>query len=236
MIKKMALAATLLMSTATYADSLDSLGNLDQGDFRTLMENIAAVSHYRGITPAEPLGTLGFDIGIALSATEIDNDLFELASSGSYDLSRFLLPRLHAHKGLPFGIDVGAFIGGVPSTDFNLLGAEVRYAIVSGNVALPAIAIRGGYTVLQGSDEIDLSSTSLDISISKGLTLITPYAGAGLVRTTGSAKNVSELDEETSSLKKFFVGVNLNLGANLTLEADRTGDYTTFSIKTGLRF
>jgi hypothetical protein len=236
MIRKVALAVSVMFSAAAHADSLDSLGSLDQGQFQDLVENFAAVSHYRGLAPAEPLGTLGFDIGVGLTATELDEDLFELASSGSYDLSRFLLPRLHAHKGLPFGIDIGAFVGGVPSTDFKLLGAEVRYAILEGGVAVPAVAIRGGYTVLQGSDDIDLSSASIDLSVSKGLTVFTPYGGIGFVRTSASAKGVDSLDDETAELKKLFVGASFTFGVNLTVEADRTGDYTTFSLKTGFRF
>ena len=45
------------------------------------------------------------------------------------------------------------------------------------------------------------------------------------------------LAEETFDQEKVFVGANLNLvGLNVTAEADRTGELTSFSAKLGVRF
>lgn len=218
------------------AATFNSLDALDQSQFRTMSQNLTAASHYKGITPAEPLGILGFDVGLSLSSTEIDKDIFEAASSGSFDLSSILLPRLSVHKGLPLGFDIGAFVSGAPGTDIKLLGAEVRYAIMKGNIALPAIGIRASYSALQGVSELEVDSAGVDLSISKGFVNFTPYAGVGTVLSNTKAVGSTTLDEESYSQSKTFVGVNINFGFNLTIEADRTGDYTSYSAKAGFRF
>jgi len=203
-----------------------------------LSENVAAAAQYKGVTPPEPLGLLGFDVGLSVSYTTIEADqIFDLASEGDFDVAGIALPRVTVHKGLPFGIDVGASVSGAPGTDIQVLGAEVRYALLKGNVALPAVGIRASASTLQGVDEIDMQNLGLDISVSKGFLLLTPYAGVGVVRSTATPNDVAVLTEESLSQTKMFAGANVNLGLlNFTLEADKTGDYTTGSVKAGFRF
>jgi hypothetical protein len=236
MMKRWLMVPLLCLGSVANAASLNSLNALNQAQFLTLSENLAAASHYKAITPAEGLGVLGFDIGLSLSSTEIDDSLFDIASEGDYGLSSLLLPRLHANKGLPFGLDIGATLSAAPDTDIKLLGAELRYAIVEGGVALPAVGLRASYSTLQGVDELDLNSAALELLVSKGFLMFTPYGGVGLVRSTASAKDVPGLSDETFTQNKVFAGLNFNIGFNFAIEADRTDDYTTFSAKAGIRF
>ncbi len=232
------LAAVLLAAPAlTFAgNNFNSLQALSQSQFKTLAENLGAVTSYKGVTSAEPLGITGFDVALEVTATEIDEDIFDLASTGGWDLSTVPVPKVHVHKGLPFNIDVGAFLSSVPDTDFKLFGAELRYAFVEGGIATPAIAARLTYSSMSGVDELDLSNIGAELSISKGFAMLTPYAGIGKVYTTAKAVGVSSLKEESVDLDKVFVGLNINLGVNLGLEMDKTGDYTTYSAKLGFRF
>jgi hypothetical protein len=226
----------LLFTGFVNAATFNSLDALEQNQFRAMSKNLTAASHYKGITPTEPLGILGFDVGLSLSSTQIDKELFRLASSGTYEPRAILLPRLSVHKGLPLGFDIGAFISGAPSTDIKLVGAELRYAIVKGNIALPAIGIRASYSAIEGVSELNVNSTGLDISISKGIANATLYAGAGSIRSNSRPVSAPNLDDESYSQSKTFVGINLFLGINVTLEADRTGGYSSYSAKVGFRF
>lgn len=228
--------ACLSFAPKAHAQSFDSLEALSQSNFQVLVENLGAATQYRGITPTEPLGIIGFDIGLSLSATSIDDTVLDLANDGDFDASQILLPRLHVHKGLPFGIDVGAFIAAAPDTDISLLGAEIRKALFEGTAVTPAVGIRAGFSTLQGLDDLSLQSASLDISISKGVLFLTPYAGVGVVATQAEAGAQFNLEEESVTQEKFYVGLNVNLGFNFTFEADRTGEYTTISAKAGIRF
>jgi hypothetical protein len=210
---------------------------LNQNDFRALSEDLGAALSYKPLTPTAPLGITGFDVGIAVTGTKLQNSAV-FAKAGA-DISNAAVPSLRVHKGLPFGIDVGVMAGAVPGTNIKLYGGELRYAIVSGGVAMPAIGIRGSYTKLTGVDQLDFDTKGVDLSISKGFLMFTPYAGVGKVWVASTPKNIptSTLTKESLSLNKVFVGINMNFGlTNLAFEGDRTGEATSYGAKLGFRF
>lgn len=228
----------LLSASTAHAASFNTLQALSQEQFKQLSENVAASTQYKGITPSEPLGIIGFDVGISASYTKIEiEELFDSASEGDFDVAGLVLPRVSIHKGLPFNIDVGVSASAAPGTDIQILGAEIRYALMEGGVAFPAVGIRASASVVTGVDELDMQNIGLDISASKGFAFLTPYAGIGVLRTTATPVDAGDLEEEIIGMTKMFAGVNVNLGfLNLTLEADKTGDYSSGSLKAGFRF
>lgn len=219
------------------ATNIDQINQLIQQEFRLLSEDLTAVGSYKGVIPATPLGITGFDIGLEVSGTKLANkDAWERATSGSVPGTVYV-PKLHLHKGLPAGFDVGAFYTSVPNSNIKLWGAEARYAILEGGVAKPALGLRGTYSKLSGVNELDFHTTGVELLISKGIAIFTPYAGVGRVWTTSEPVGVSNISKEEFSLGKYFAGANLNFGlANLALEADKTGDATSYSAKFGFRF
>ena len=177
-------------------------------------------------------------VGVAVTATSVKNsDALNNAGAGRH--STLPVPSLRVHKGLPLGVDVGAMVAAVPGTNVRLYGGELRYAIVSGGVATPAIGVRGSYTKLTGVDQLDFDTKGLDLSISKGFAMFTPYAGVGRVWTSSTPKNIptSTPTKESLSMSKVFVGINMNFGlVNLAFEGDRTGEDSTYGAKLGFRF
>lgn len=236
---RVACAAGIALAASTAspvrADAFDGLGTFSDEDFERLAENLGAGTHHRAVAPAEPLGLIGFDVAVEVTATDVENTLFERAGDGD-DLDTLVVPRLHVQKGLPFGIDVGAMAAAVPGTDATLLGAELRYAVVEGGVATPAVSLRASYSTLQGVDELELDNYALEAGISKGFLMFTPYAGAGYVWTRAEAPEEAGLDEASVGQGKLFAGVNVNLGVNVGLEVDRMDDFSTYSAKLGFRF
>jgi hypothetical protein len=137
---------------------------------------------------------------------------------------------------LPAGFDIGLTYAAIPGSNIRYTGGELRYAILKGGVASPALAVRGSITRLSGVDQLAFDTRGIDVSISKGLALLTPYAGIGRVWIE-STPNVSGLQKEEFSLTKVFVGVGMNFAVlNVNLQADRTGDASSYSLKLGWRF
>jgi len=219
------------------AANLDAIGSLTQPEFRLLSEDLGAALSYKPILPAEPLGITGFDLGIEASTTKLENaTIFDKAVTGSAPDTLYL-PKLHVHKGLPFGFDIGASYAAVPDSNIKVWGAEVRYAIIKGGVATPAVAVRGSYSALNGVDQLKLTTTGLDVSISKGFAMFTPYAGVGKVWVRSTPDSSTGLVKEDFDLNKLFVGINMNLAViNIAIEGDKTGDATSYGIKFGWRF
>lgn len=231
-------AATLVVpGSGRAADDIDRLQLLNQREFRLFSEDLGSALSFKSMIPAEPLGVTGFDVGVAVSGVRLKHrHLFERASSGSDIASTVPVASVRIHKGLPFGIDIGAAYSTIPGTEIGVIGGEVRWAFIEGGVALPAVAVRGTATKLVGADQLDLETTSLDISVSKGILNVTPYGGVGRVWTTSTPDGVPGLFKESFSQSKLFAGVNVFLGFNLAFEVDRTGDVTSYGVKGGFRF
>src|SRR4051812_45865094 len=112
------------------ARDIDRIQNLGQSDFRLLSEDLGAALSYKPLTPTAPLGTTGFDIGVAATTTRLQHrDVFDRASGGDFG-SRLTVPSVRINKGLPYGFDFGLMAAAGASTDARLWGGEVRYALL----------------------------------------------------------------------------------------------------------
>ena len=241
-------AALVLSASLAHAGSKDiDLGGLAgaeaQKNFLLLSKDLASALSYKAVAPAEPLGITGFDIGMELSATKMNNAAaWAGAVSNGKSIDTLPVPKLHLHKGLPFDIDIGVVYTSIPTTNIQLIGGELRYAIIGGNVALPAVAIRGTMTKLSGVSNLAFDTKGLELTVSKGFVMITPYAAVGQVWTTSDPSVCAGippicLTKEDIQQTKMAIGANVNLGlVNLALEGDKTGDSTTYSAKMGFRF
>lgn len=227
-------------SQSVSAADFTALGTIGQANFRLLSEDFGSALSYKSVMPAEPLGITGFDVGVEATVTDISKSGTALknATGGAVDVTNLIVPKLHIAKGLPFGIDVAASMASVPSTNIKLVGAELRYALLSGGVALPAVAVRAAMSSMTGIDELAFNTRSLDVSISKGFLMLTPYAGVGQVWVTSTPQgSASALAEESFTQNKVFAGANLNLGLmNFALEGDSTGGANSYSFKFGFRW
>lgn len=231
-----------LAQPAFAANNITTLQNLGQTEFRALSEDLGSAMSYKPVTPATPLGTTGFDIGLEVTSTNMaKSSQYWSQITGGSAVSSLVIPKLHVAKGLPFGIDIAAFISKIPSSNISLTGAELRYAILDGGMATPAVAIRGAFTKLNGVNQLSFGTKSLDLSISKGFLMFTPYAGVGQVWVDSSSNVLSNITGTALSNKftqsKVFAGANLNFGlANFAAEVDKTGAARSITAKFGFRW
>lgn len=228
-------ALCIAAAPGAFAGNLDNIGSLAQEQFLKLSKDLGAVTSYKGVTPATPLGLVGFDLGVELTATNLENSSIFRQAGGSSS-SSVLVPKLHIHKGLPFGFDIGAFISKVSDANISLIGAEARWELIDDGIAMPAVGLRIAGTKETGVGQVDLSTLSADIVLSKKLTLVTPFIGAGRVQVK-SKPNIGGLREEKFNQSRIFAGLNANFAVvNVAVEAEKQGDATSLSAKAGWRF
>ncbi|MGA1861671.1 hypothetical protein OWM07_02135 [Deferribacter thermophilus] len=192
------------------------------------------------MSPAEPLGITGFDVAAELVLTDIDDGkkYWKAIFSDKDPYSYLPVPRVHVQKGLPFGIDIGGMYTYVPNTNIRLWGVELKYAILKGNVALPAIAVRGAFSKLEGVDELDVNTQSIDLMISKGFLMFTPYAGVTALRVnTKEHSDLVNLDDEHNTIYRGFVGLQISPLPLFVINAEASmGTVKQYGLKIGLRF
>lgn len=201
-----------------------------QEEFKNLSTDLGLALSYMPLSPAEPLGDKlpGFDAGVEVTYIPIDDEkpYWKLIkAAGGDDIPAALgFGKVHIQVGLPIiPIDFGYVYATLPDTDIRYTGYEIKYAILEGGVAMPALAVRGAYTKLSGVDVLEMSTKSVDLSISKGFAMLTPYAGIGQVWITSEEKDPDiALEKEDISETKVFVGAKLSLlpVLNVVLEGD----------------
>jgi hypothetical protein len=232
-------AALILLMLSPCAQAFDFDFEIQPGatqeDFESLAEDVAALLNPKTLTPAEPMGITGFGIGVYGSYLETESAGAWQRVTGE-DIDDIGMVGVVAQKGLPLGIDVGATYAWVPDSDVEMLGAEIRYALLEGGVATPAIGLRGSYSRLNGVDEVDFDSYGVDIAISKGFGPLTPYAGVGQVWSELDPDSEFGLDKEKVDETRFFVGLRLSALVGLTPEYERIGDRDVFNLRFGLAF
>lgn len=209
-----------------------------QGQFKDLSETLGLSINYNPLAPAAPLGILGFDIGVEVSAVDVDEEAAFLKNAFSADNSPpsvLLFPKLHVQKGLPFRIDVGAIYSKLPSSNIGLIGAEVKWAALPGSVATPAIALRGTYSRLLGIGELDLDTYGIDLSASKGFGFVTPYLGIGQV-WIDSRPNIAGLSDESLSRTKGFVGLKAKMLLLSLVGEVQVSEILSYSLRANLSF
>ncbi|MDD3764191.1 MAG: hypothetical protein PHP86_12960 [Nevskiales bacterium] len=212
-----------------------------QAAFEGAVEDISAALNYKALAPAEATGLLGIGIGAFMTYTPVENDDAWKQLTGS-NVDFVGMAGVSVAKGLPFGIDVGAFYTAVPDTSVKAYGAEIRYAILEGGIAEPALAVRGAYTGTSGIDDFDYEAYSLDVSLSKGFTFLTPYIGAGYVWATATPSgsvteaplNLSEVEVDKS---RIYAGLRIAfIPFELTPQYERQGDNSSYSLRFGFSF
>ncbi len=234
-------AATLALASA----QAGAVGSLDpsllggvQSAFDGMAEDLTSALSYKAVAPAASTGMVGFEVDVGVSLTETANIAQWGNAIGDTNLKYLPVPKIQARKGLPMGLEVGGVFSTVPGSNIKFWGGEVKYALMGGNVAMPAVAVRGAFTRLQGVELLEMSTRSLDVSVSKGFLFFTPYVGMGRVwGTVTPDATLVGLREATPSAGKLFGGVHVGLGLfKLGYEWDKTGDAASHSLKLGLGF
>lgn len=215
-----------------------ALPTLTQAEFGQLVRDLAAVSSHKMLASASPLGLTGFDLAaVAPFASIAHRATWSKARGGLEAPSTVGAIGLRISKGLPGDVDIGATLGSVPSADAQWIGGEVRWAWVAGGPLTPAVGVRATASRLTSDDDVSVTNTGADVTVSKGFGPLTPYVGVGAVHSAGRARGVATLSRESVTQGRGFVGAHLNLGLlDLTVEGDRTGKTSSTSLRVGFRF
>ena len=239
---KQGIIAILLMFMTTYASAMDISipASATQDEFKDFVKEVGYALTFTPMAPAEPLHITGFDVSLEVVATDIDDDKkYWKTFIDDRDVDAILpVPRIHVQKGLPMNIDIGAMYASVPNSNIDLWGIEIKWAILEGTVATPALCVRGSYSALSGVDDLSLNTMSADILISKGILIFTPYAGASAIRVSGSADDSdADLDDEDDVIYKLLGGVQYSPFPLFVINVEvGLGEINQYGIKAGLRF
>jgi hypothetical protein len=183
-------------------------------DFEAFHRRFSSDAYFYPRHAAAPLGLTGFEIyADATYDSEFDDEPFvATAIDGDFTGGFLSVTRIGARKGLPGGIDLGLSYGSALEGDVKLISAEIQYALIKGGVLSPALSVRVTGTRTTGSGAYDLDQYGAELLLSKGFTVLTPYIGAGVVRSKGTLESsLGRSFEDTDDRGVIYGGVRLNL-------------------------
>ncbi len=240
-MKKYTLMLVLLSLTSlATAKDIEFTDAITQGDFNNFVKEFGTALLFNPMAPAEPLGITGFDASVEIVVTDINDQeqYWQKLVDDNNPYSFLAVPRLHVQKGLPFNIDVGAMYMAVPNSNIKLWGIEAKYAILEGSMVTPAVSVRASYSQLLGVDDVDLNTQSLDLLVSKGFLMFTPYGGVSLIRVNGSENSeLVTLGDVNETSYRALAGIQFSPLPLVTINGEISfGDIEQYGLKIGFRF
>ena len=228
-----ALVVALIGTGPVAAEDLQLQPGAAADDIAAMAKDLSVAYAYKAVGPAEAFGTVGFGIGTFATRVGVDDE-GAWQRAGGTDTDTLYAYGLRARKGLPLGIDVSAFYADVPSSDARVIGGALQYALLEGSAVTPGVAVRAGYSRLDGINDFDFDALSLDATVSKGFAILTPYAGVGYVRGEIDPK-VGTLDRESVDRARVFGGMRVSLGLlDITPEIEQSGGSTVANLRLGV--
>lgn len=231
------LAGALLNPAAYAADEFNNLAGLGtQANFRLFSEDLAGVLSYKAVAPAAPMGRQGYDLGVQVDSTKLEHAALWNTACGCNADTRVIVPKAYLRLGAEEA-DLTFSYGKASDTDLAVWGVEAQFALALEDATVPAVALRGNYSRLNGAEQLKFSSTGAELAVSKRFGTITPYAGGGRLWIT-STPEAGGFAREKFNADKYYGGVSLAIGAHahLAFEATTVSNATSYSAKLVARF
>ena len=192
-----ALVAVGLTSSAaqagTYDLNLSSLGRVEGGApigddaaFRSVASELGVLMAPKPVDSADSLGLSAFAISADFSLNTISNNAaYWQTATGKTDLNKAASTmQVMGRKGLWPGVEVGAGATHLFNSRMWTFGGYGKVALHEGfhHLPIPSIALRGMFSRLVGAQDMNMTTASVDVSVSHvfgvGKTFnITPYVG-----------------------------------------------------------
>lgn len=189
-----ALAAALAAASTARAEPYDmdfrKLGDpatdAAKARFGILSSEMALALTGAVLQPGSTTGHSGFDFALEGYYVGIHPDA---AGPGTWPVRaeeaphELFLPSFHVRKAFPFSLEMGGRIIWVSQSSYAAAQVEGKWALNEGSRHVPDLAVRVAFTSLFGHRTWNLSTTDLDVTVSKafpvnGVLTLTPYLAA----------------------------------------------------------
>lgn len=217
--------------------------SLTQSQFQKFTREATQIFVVKLMSPAEPLGAKRLQLGLDYSVTRIDdadpawNNTFSHPHADHYLGDQIPIPKLFVRYGVSDRLDAGFYVTKNFQANYGLMGGELKYALFTQAQRPWAMAARASYATLLGVEDLNFHVVSFDLSASKRIGRLAPYAGVGvnLSRALETTAKVN-LNNETVITPRAILGAGLSLGlVNLIGELDIAA-VSTLSLRTGFKF
>lgn len=230
------LSAVFCFVLALPAAAWEVRSDAPRADFEEFHRRFSSAAYAYPRHGAAPLGWVGFEVYADAAVDQDFDDQPYAATVIDGDLTGDLLAvaRVGVRKGLPGRVDVGLSLGRALGSGLELGSAEVQWAAIAGGPLSPALSIRLTGTRLLEGGAYDLDQLGAEVLASKGFAVLTPFLGAGVMRSRGRLDSSLGAGFEVTDTQTFlYGGVTLNLLLpKITVEVEKA-DVVQAAVRVG---
>jgi hypothetical protein len=217
--------------------------SLTQAQWKVFVKQVGAISTFKSLASADPLGKMNFNIGIDNSHTPIDQHNLAWINTFTHPDAdcplgdAISIPTIRARMGVSDNMDIGAYWTTAPGANYGMVGGEFRYRFSKESETLPAAAVRTSVSILTGVSDFDFNAYSVELIASKKIAMFTPYVGfrGSLAVGTETTPKV-HLDKESVFFAQGYAGVSSSIWVFTVAAEYNVSQVNTFALAVGVNF
>jgi hypothetical protein len=228
-IGTLGVVAALFPTPVSAQHSFDLRPGLTETEFAEFTAELGSVLRFRQLADTTTLGKGNVEVGVQFGNVPTENR----------NLSRSIsFPRIVARFGASDRVDVGAWGGFEPDASYGMAGVDTKIALLKQGPSWPvSVSIRPSFTTLIGPSEVWAANASIDVSVSRALGPVSPYAGIATTASLAIERSQDvDLNPATADGSLAYAGLSYTWRAlSLSGEVEK-GTRASYAFRIGTRF
>jgi hypothetical protein len=229
----------------TYSSCFFDLhSELTQDQFKEFAGELGSILRFRQVGDTAPLGKGNFDIGMQYAVTPIDdskgawNNTMSHPQADHYLGDSIAFPRIVGRYGVTDRVDVGAWGGVDPHSNYGMIGMDTKIALIQQGPTRPVtVSIRPSVTSLLGPAEVWVGNASLDLSVSRSFGSLSPYVGGATTASRAVERSPDvNLKPANATDSVGYAGVAYRWRPLLLSAEVEKGRLVSYAFRVGTRF
>ena len=181
----------------------------DVNGFKQIAGDVGQAMGPKMFGPADTTGSLGFNLGVDFSFTNVDeeSDAWQRVNSGQGTLNSI---QLQVRKGIAYSIQFEGLLTHLLDSGLWGVGMGIKYAFIEGRESAPDISLAIRVSTVLGSRDMSMLITSAELNISKsfglgGVLSLAPYAGYSGQYTRASSYVIGVFPDDVPQPTRFVI-------------------------------
>lgn len=225
------LVATLAAAPASAQQGdtsiIDLTPALTNNEFAAFAADVGSALRFRQLGDARTLRRGDVDISVEFASAPIGNANRSIS-----------FPRIVGRFGVSDRVDVGAWGGLNSSARYGLAGGDVKIVLLQPGAVWPVtFSIRPSVTTLVGPSDVFAASAGLDLTVSRAIGPVSPYAGVASTASVAVERSTAvDFDPATAEGSVAYAGLSYRWRTvGMAAEVEK-GTRISYAFRIGTRF
>ncbi len=222
----------------------DLHSELTKEEFAEFAGELGSILRFRQLGETTTLGKGNVDLSVQFASTSIDdskgawNNTMSHPDADHYLGDSIAFPRLVLRYGVNDRVDVGAWGGINPRSNYGIVGVDTKIALLRQEDGRPvSLSVRPSVTSLVGPSEVWAGNVSVDLSVSRAFGRIAPYAGVAASSSLAMERSDDvDLDPATAGDSLAYAGVSYRWRSLVIAGEVEKADLVSYGFRIGTRF